>query len=72
MEVGEKIKKYLEENGIKQSHLASKVNMPLARLNQSLNGNRKLTFEEYETICWALNVGIDKFLEPRMPKGCAV
>ncbi len=26
---------------------------------------RRLTFEEYELICGAVNVGTDKFLEPR-------
>lgn len=27
--------------------------------------NNNLTFEEYELICGAVNVGTDKFLEPR-------
>ena len=27
--------------------------------------NNNLTFEEYELICEAVNVGTDKFLEPR-------
>jgi hypothetical protein len=27
-----------------------------------------LTFEEYENICWALNVGVDRFLTPKKPE----
>lgn len=67
MEVGLKIKKYLEENGISQTFLSKKTGIELTKLNLALNGNRRLTFLEYETICWALGVNTDKFLSPRMP-----
>ena len=39
-----------------------------SKLNLSLNGNRKLTLDEYELICGALNVGTDLFLKPRLQK----
>ena len=63
--VGQKIKTYLEDNGITQTFVASKTGIPVQELNLSLNGNRRLDFNEYELICGALSVGADKFLEPK-------
>lgn len=63
--VGMKIKQYLDANGISQTHLSNETQIPLPKLNLALNGKRRLTFEEYELICGAVNVGTDKFLEPR-------
>ena len=63
--VGQKIKAYLEENGITQTFVANKSGIPLQKLNLSLNGNRKLDFGEYELICGALSVNTDKFLTPK-------
>lgn len=68
MEVCAKINEYLKENNISQIALCEKANISPAKLNLSLNQKRKLTFEEYQTICWALGVGVDKFMEPRPPK----
>lgn len=67
MEVGEKIKRYIEEKGISQTYISRKTGIALPKLNLALNGNRRLTFPEYEVICWALEVNTDKFLQPRMP-----
>lgn len=67
MEVGQRIKKYLDENGISQTFISKKTGIDLPKLNLALNGNRRFTFPEYETICWALNVGADKFLKPGPP-----
>nr|DAO13291.1 MAG TPA: hypothetical protein [Caudoviricetes sp.] len=39
----------------------------MPKLNLALNGNRKLTLEEYTLICGALEVNTDYFLKPRMP-----
>lgn len=66
--VGQKIKSYLKDNGISQTFVSEKAGIPLSKLNMSLNGNRRLDFGEYELICGALSVGVDKFLEPRKPK----
>lgn len=60
-----KIKNYLDTNGISQTHVSNETQIPLPKLNLALNGKRRLTFEEYELICGAVNVGTDKFLEPR-------
>lgn len=66
--VGLKIKSYLDENGISQTHISNITRIPLPKLNLALNGKRRLTFEEYELICGAINVGTDKFLEPKKPE----
>ena len=67
--VGQKIKDYLENNGISQTFVSNKTGIPVQKLNLSLNGNRKLQFDEYELICGALSVGVDKFLAPKLPNG---
>lgn len=67
MEPGLKIMCYLKEHGISQIFLSEKSKIPAPKLNLALNGKRKLTFSEYETICWALGVEIGTFLEPRPP-----
>ena len=67
MDVGIKIKKYLEENGISQAHIGKKAGLNLTKLNLALNGNRKLSREEYALICGALGVNTDFFLKPRLP-----
>jgi transcriptional regulator with XRE-family HTH domain len=65
--VGSKIKVYLTDHGITQTFLSNKTGIALPKLNMSLNGNRRLEFDEYERICGALDVGTDKFLEPKLP-----
>jgi len=67
VEVGQKIKKYMEENNIPQNKLSITSKIAIPKLNLALNGKRKLKFEEYEIICYCLGVGVDKFLEPRKP-----
>lgn len=67
MEVGLKIKAYLEENGISQTFVSKKTGIELPKLNLALNGNRRFSFPEYEMICWVLGVNTDKFLQPREP-----
>lgn len=65
MEVGKKILKYIDEMNISQIDLCTRTNIAPSKMNLSLNGKRRLTFPEYQAICWALGVGVDKFLEPR-------
>lgn len=62
-----KINEYLKSKGISQAFLSSKTRISAVKLNLSLNGKRKLTFDEYEAICWALGLGADAFLEPKPP-----
>ncbi len=68
MEVGAKIKEYIERNGISQAHISRVTNIGEVKLNLALNGKRRLTFEEYSLICGALEVNTDYFLKPRKPE----
>lgn len=61
--VGQRIKRYLNDNGISQTFVSKKTGIPLPKLNLSLNGNRKISLEEYSDICKAISVGTDKFLD---------
>ena len=72
MEVATKIRNYIEERGITQIWLSNKTGIPPAKLNLVLNCKRKITFIEYEVICWALNVDVFSFLEARPPKCLAI
>lgn len=67
MTVGEKINEYITDQRITQVRLASDAEIAPAKLNLALNGKRRLTLEEYESICWALGVPVDKFLSPHPP-----
>lgn len=67
MTVGEKIKAYLDENNISQTQLSVESKIALPKLNLALSGKRRLKIEEYEIICGVLNVGVDKFLTPKLP-----
>jgi len=67
MGIGQKIKQFLEKNNISQTQLSIETKIPLPKLNLALNEKRRLTLEEIEVICWALNVEPNKFLTPRKP-----
>lgn len=63
---GSDIKKYLEENGIKQTFVSEKTGIPTPILNMMLNDNRKIEANEYMKICDAIGVPLEQF-KPRMP-----
>lgn len=60
--VGERIKLYLAESGISQTHVSNKSGIPIKKLNLALNGKRKINLDEYSAICDALNVPTGMFL----------
>ena len=60
--VGQKIKAYLEENGIKKSFVAEKAQIPQPILSAILSGSRKIEVMEYARICQALKVDMMTFL----------
>lgn len=59
--IGLRVKKYLDDNGIKYSFLSEKIGMPMNMLSPLLNGKRKMSVEEYFMICEALGVPVDSF-----------
>ncbi len=63
----EKIKHFIDERGISQTSISRRTGIELPKLNLALNGNRRITLEEYELICGVLEVSTATFLTPRIP-----
>lgn len=68
MQTNLKIKKYLADKGITQIFVSKKTGIEPAKLSLALQGERKLTLDEYATICGVLGVDIDMFLKPKIPE----
>lgn len=60
--VGQRIKAYLNNNGIKQSFLSEKTDISNSILSAILAGSRKIEIMEYYRICRALNVDMLTFI----------
>lgn len=60
--VGQRIKTYLEDHGIKQIFLSEKADIPPAILSMMLTGQRKIEIMEYFRICRALGVDLMTFI----------
>ena len=65
---GVKVKQYLDENGIKYSFVSEKTGIPMNILSPLLNGKRKMSVEEYFSICNALGISVELF-EPNNNAG---
>ncbi len=63
------ILEYLKEKGISQSFLARRTGIGMSKLNPALHGKRRLTVEEYQQICAALEVPPQRFLTPEAACG---
>lgn len=61
--IGAIIKKYLSDNGIKQTFLAQKAGLSDAIISDICIHDRKIDCIEYYKICNALNVPLDFFLK---------
>ena len=62
MTAEERIRKYLDEQGITQTSVARKIGITKSQLCQSLNGKRKLTLDEVVRICEVLRKTPNDFL----------
>ena len=60
---GEKIKQYLNENGIKYIYISAETGISMSTLSAMLNCKRKITVEEYFIICSVLEVDANYFAE---------
>lgn len=58
---GNKIKTYINNKGITQSHIAEKAGIPINTFNAMMNNKRKITVEEYVAICNVLEVDATYF-----------
>ena len=61
MYVYSSLKKYLDDNGLKYSYVSKESGIKLNALSLILNGKRKITVEEYFTICAVLKVDTNYF-----------
>lgn len=61
--VGEKIKEYLQEHGIKQSFLAEKTGLTPSVVSDICNRDRKVDVLENYKICNALGLPADYFVK---------
>ena len=63
MGVYEKVRSYIDENGLKQVSVAQKAGIPKATFNAILNGKRTLYADDLRAICLALNVSPEIFID---------
>jgi transcriptional regulator with XRE-family HTH domain len=61
--VGARIKRYLDEHGIKQSFLAEKVGLTASQMSDICNKDRSIECTVYYKICKTLSVPLETFLE---------
>ena len=61
--VGNNIKEYLNENGIKQSFVANKVGVSNSVMSEICNKDRTIDCVLYYKICKVLNVPLEFFLK---------
>ena len=61
--LAELIRTYLDENGIKYIYAAERIDMSISAFSAMLNGNRKLTAEEFLNLCDALGIAVTYFAE---------
>ncbi|TKI63193.1 helix-turn-helix transcriptional regulator [Lysinibacillus mangiferihumi] len=63
MKVHERIRRYIESNGLKMKYVADKSSIELKRFYRVINGDSVLSADEYERICSGLNVEQNFFKE---------
>ena len=61
--LAENIGKYLKDNGIKQTWLAERLDVPVTTLNGIINGRAELKADMFITICHVLNVSPETFVK---------
>lgn len=61
--IAEAISSYIKQKGIKQVYICKKTGLSRHCINDALNGKRKLSIEEYEKICLALQLPLNYFFE---------
>lgn len=63
MTIGEKISQYRNEAGLSQRALAKKSELTSPAINQYENGKRVPDLKCFHSICLALGVSMDSFME---------
>lgn len=68
MDIGKRIKDYIQKQGLTQSFVANKTGIPIQTLNAICNGKQKISVERYFSICDVLNVSVDQFKQQKPPE----
>lgn len=63
MRVYEKVRAYIDEQGLKQKVIAEKAGIPNGTFNAIMNGKRTLYADDLKAICIALKVSPEMFIE---------
>ena len=63
--LGFRIKEYITQSGLKFGVIADRAGIPLNTFSAMINGKRKITAEEYFSICNALGVPLEQFRNAR-------
>ena len=63
MHVYEKVRSYIDEQGLKQKVIAEKAGIPSGTFNAIMNGKRTLYADDLKAICIALQVSPEMFIE---------
>lgn len=63
LSVYEKVRAYLDDNGLKQVTVAQKTGISKVTFNAIMNGKRTLYADDLRAICLALNVSPELFID---------
>ncbi|MDE7361107.1 MAG: helix-turn-helix domain-containing protein [Oscillospiraceae bacterium] len=63
MRVYEKVRAYIDDNGLKQISVAQRAGIPKSTFNAMMNGRRIMYADDLKSICLALNVSPELFIE---------
>lgn len=63
--VYEKVRAYIDSQGLKQVAVAQKAGIPKTTFNAIMNGKRTMYADDLRAICLALNVSPELFIEVR-------
>lgn len=63
MTIGQKIKAYLRDHGLKQVYLSERLGCSASALSSALTANRNMSVEMYAKICNLLKVDLDYFIK---------
>jgi plasmid maintenance system antidote protein VapI len=59
--LGERIRQYIVESGMKIGAVAERAEIPMNTFSAMINGKRRITAEEYFSICAALGLPLEYF-----------
>jgi plasmid maintenance system antidote protein VapI len=63
MSINDKLRKYIEKNGLKFNFVAEKAEIPEKKFYRLINSETKITAEDFGKICKGLEVDPSIFLE---------